>query len=533
LYTGIAIAFSKAIAKFATADHPLRYSWLDFVPITPKGHSWRPVYDSIKSLLEPMAVFQTRERRTFKRSSEVRYIPDFVFHNKEPLFADLSVERYISGEYAEKHREVLQGLGVSDLQWKDMLELLEGDLMSARSRLKTKEPNDTWHVSFATLFTRAFQSESKAAYQQRLKQLAIIPLVQRNQWAGLPSHGSLTTSGIYFSYTGEVPIPESIDVKLLDRDASSNSTRRRFYRALGVQDLAKETVITKILMVHSTFIRKPSQGIPQFAELRYLFHHYHDPAHIQYCIEIPADAAGSVAKNWKSWFFPSDDEYSLYQLIPIMRRAQVRDIARFLPQCLVDLEPATVCVRGRTWRSWLQELTSARTYPPLCSGHAPSDTLSKTLLAVLQYNPTRFLGTLKARWHDYRDEIDRVHNELAECKVPTTCGPVRLLATYLPTKSVLAKIAELNLDKTEFAVLNLPGATLTDSSFREWQFLEDFGVCSKPDLEFYKYALMVMSDNSEVRLKSVREVYRSMANLATIQDYEILRYVRRVRLHCV
>jgi hypothetical protein len=73
-------------------------------------------------------------------------------------------------------------------------------------------------------------------------------------------------------------------------------------------------------------------------------------------------------------------------------------------------------------------------------------------------------------------------------------------------------------------LLKVTDGTLDETGYRSWRFLEDFGVASKPDLEFYRKAIedksiqYIISD-----VDPVMKIYQCMARLATIEDYDDLR----------
>lgn len=95
---GVAQAFTNAIAKFASKDHPLRYLWLEFVPNTPMEHLWKPLYAKIRELLKDMPILQTWKGRIFKRPSELKFLIPCTLHHGAPIFDDLPNEKYLAPE---------------------------------------------------------------------------------------------------------------------------------------------------------------------------------------------------------------------------------------------------------------------------------------------------------------------------------------------------------------------------------------------------------------------------------------------------
>jgi len=516
-------AFCDAVGKFAEDDHPLRYSWLDFLPRKPVGQA---LYDSIIASLQSRWIVQTRNKRLFKLPHAVRQVPNLATHGGEPLFEDLTDEYYIASEYASRHRQSLLDLGVFDLSWNDLLDLLQADLSrgSELSRLKRTPSDDPWHRSFANAFLPMLSFGAPQSTVKRLKTLAIIPLVRKNQWSGAPGYTKGAPKHVYFSFTNKVPVPHSVSLNLLNIFASSDNERKAFYKALGVEECPKKVVFAKIEDAHRMNIRRPVLEDPRFAELRYLYHYHKNPEELKSWVRLPVDGTFLEDEDTsKPWYFPSETEYDLYQLIPASKKRNVREVAIFLPQALLDFVAPTVSVRGKTWTAWLGELTDARNYPTLCERQ--DATLSFGLLAVLQYNPSMFLGTLKAHWGIYQHAADAVRADLQKRQILCRSGTTSSLqSTYLPTTAVLTMISQLNLPEKTFPILKIPGGNLTDVTYREWQFLEHFGVQSKPDLEFFKTALEYLADTDPVSFIDLLDIYRSIALMATIEDYEDLRY---------
>jgi hypothetical protein len=515
---------------FVASDHPLRYSWLDYLPTAQMPSPWTDLYGSIKRTLEDMPILRTRGHHILKAPSLLRYVLNSALHENEPILADLSEELYLSSEYAAYHQHVLSDLGVSELSLHDLVELLKADTTKFGSRLRCKRTDDPWHESFAELLLHAMSTNRSEQVMSNLKRLSIIPLIRSNQWTGAPGHSKGGRQHVYFSYTDKVPIPESLSTDLLDRDASRNPRRKAFYTALGVEEWAKLSVLAKIQDAHCGSIRSLTFGTPQFAELKYLFYHHDKPDELRAWVVLPTEQL-DTAKATRRWYFPSEDEYSMYQLIPARVRPIIRKDAVFLPQGLMSFVSPSVKVRDKTWTSWLQELTKGRYIPVL---GRPKDgrlfgglSISTSLAAVLEHNPSRFVGTLKAHWSTYQISADSICHELGMCKVPCQGGTsTELNKTYLPTVKILDYLAEFNLPQTTVPILQLPGAPLTDMTRHEWGFLELFQVRSEPDLNFFECALIALErlqDQSQVSTYAVTKVYHCLAGLAKTDDFEKLR----------
>jgi hypothetical protein len=484
---------------------------------------WGLMYSSIITVLSSRLIVHTREHRSFKAPHQVRQLLDINFHCGQPILPDMADEAYIASEYSTEHKKRLRELGLRAISYDELVDRLHADLEQVISRTMTKLAADPWHEALAKMFLPLFASQDRSdiVSQQRLKTMAIIPLIGFNRWTGTPTGSKLPN--VYFAYTDQVPIPESIPLRILNKYASTNTIRRAFYKALGVEECPKELVFAEIRRLHS--LPRHPLAKERLAELRYLFHFHENPSQLKDWVMIPTREDGTIAeKTSKSWYFPSQERYDMYQLVRV-RTDEVREVITFMPPNLVDYVPLSVIVRNKTWKMWLKDLTNAETRPRLTQKIKNTTMLSSEMLAVLRYSPFEFLATLKTHWTAYQDAIDLVHNEMIDCKVPCAGGAfVPLCETYLPTTDILDTLSQFGLPTTTIDILQLPGEVLTDVKRQEWRFLEHFGVQSEPDLSFFLIALNNLTEKEDVRLDIVKQVYASISDHAKTKDFDNLRY---------
>ncbi|ORY18241.1 hypothetical protein BCR34DRAFT_596464 [Clohesyomyces aquaticus] len=545
---GVAKAFTLAVQKFCTAEHHLRHSWLEFLPTKPMEQPWKRLYPQIKRHLASMSVLQTRGQRRFKRPSDLRWVPELGFHDGDPILEDLAGEIYLAQEYSRLNHDILIDLGVSIWTNEEIISRVQADLVNFQSRIKTLSPNNSWHEAFATLLSDILPGLN-VSQRLRLKRLAIIPLSRSNQWTGAPGMGGGGLERIYFPYTGSTPIPDDIGLHLLDKVASGNATRKRFYKALGVEECPKEVVFAKIKVAHQL----DWHSLDFRSHLMYFFQVRQWRGELKYWFRMPTDDGTTLAVSAR-FYFPSNNEYDMDQLLTVDVRRRLRSRINMLPRNLVELNPPRQHTGGfsyQSWKEWLEEISEGRRFPPLLrdakdappvssfGSTSPLSPLSPDLEAVLRFNPRKFLGTLKAHWNVYQDDVPRVLAELRNCEVPCRSGKsLPICTTYLPTVDILKILLDLGLANSDdgIPILILPDGDLDDVSVRHWRFLEDLGARSKPDLEFYKLALSKIGDNGTVARDRVNGLYASMARLATTDHQDALReffnsglYIRSAR----
>jgi len=225
-------------------------------------------------------------RRQFKSLLQVRDVPPAALHQGKPILPDLADDVYLASEYTFRHKQRLEELGLKRLAWSEVLDRLHADLVNGQSKLRTKDSADPWHEAFARLIITPLRARNSSlvTIRDRIKKLALIPLIGGNQWTGAPNTSLGGSKEIYFAFTGTTPIPKNLSLRLLDKTASQNQTRRLFYKALGVKDCPKETVFAMIKLRHSTV--PFSDGFVD--DLRYMYHQEYDLDDIKSWVYVSA-----------------------------------------------------------------------------------------------------------------------------------------------------------------------------------------------------------------------------------------------------
>lgn len=480
---------------------------------------WKPLYTLITESLATKPVAQTWEKGQFKAPNRLKIVVPCAIHRGLPILSDLEDEIYLAPGYTDRQRSRLRELKSANLNWNDAVDRLQADLSRPKSRLMTTSTTDSWHEAFADLFIQVFADPTNMVdTKQRIRRLAIIPLINGRQWTGAPGASIGGSNKVYFSYTDTIPIPGSLSLRLLNRYASQNAKRRAFYKALGVEDCPRETVFSKIKDRHQTQ-PQPSDIID---DMQYLYHQRCDWNHIKSWIWVPLTNGATIKAATKTLYFPSDGEFDMYQLVPSQPNLC------FLSSTLYDIEPLSVRVNEESWRTWLVRILSARNYPLLMgdpSGLGDGHELSYSLKVVLEHNSAKFLGTLRAHWQFYQQQAHLVEKVLRTCRVPCRSGLHALMeCTYLPTTDILNEMLRLDIEEDEIYLVNVSEATLDDATYRSWKFLEDFGVASRPNLTFYEIAIESKAkQDANVDARVIADIYTQIVRLATIEDHDDLR----------
>jgi hypothetical protein len=481
------------------------------------------MYGSIAESIKAIPVFETWEQRRFRKPTELRLLHSSCLHDGHPILKDTPDELYLAPDYGRfASPKILQDLGIRFLNWKDVLLRIRTDVTTPSSRIKSQSLDSPWFEAFAGLCTSILELLQMSDSKNLLKKQPLIPLSSPNQWTGAPGMGQGGLPNIYFPCTDTIPIPKDIGLYLLNQDALAKPKVKRFFAALGVEDCSKELVFAKIRAAHSS----RQEGYDFGSHLRYLFHNHDTPSDLRKWLLVPTDIGPKDSVSGWKFYFPSDAPYDMENLLSREIRLKNKTQYGVIPVDVLDLEPTEISVKGRTWKTWLQEATGALHHPSLVRKIHSETTLSRGLAYILDFNPGKFLGTLKAHWSEYQRDVSRVKSTLMECEVLCRSGHnVSLCETYLPTLAVLGKLQELSVSDASVSVLYIPDGDLDDDLHREWRFLEDFGVRSNPDLRFYKSVLLIMSSAKDIGTRQTCSLYASMAKLATVEDHSELRYV--------
>ena len=526
IYEGVAKIFVSVVTgTFAQPGHPLRYSWLDYLPMQSMDLPWKQltstIQESITGSLRLEPVIQSRERRQFKKPYHFRHLVDATMHNNEPLLPDLADEIYMADGYEARHRKCLSALGVIDMTWEDNIRLLKADIVRLSSRLKSKPSTDPWHETFSDLLIKPFANPSLSGLQHHLKPLALLPLSDSRSWTGAPGVSMGGPQRIYFACVGKTPIPKSLPLSVLDTVASTNPKRRAFAEAMGVEKCSKATVFAEIRKRHCETL-VPVIENDQFI---FLYQQQCNVDDIKKWVKVPLTAGGTARAKDTNLYFASDGEFDMFMLLPKQNAT-----AKFLASSLLNAQSPSTLVNNEDWRTWLARATGARSFPPLLDtetsdGFGSSRGLSPEVRDVANHNPRKFLGMLKAHWNEYQEDSYFVEEELRNCKVHCRSGNlVRLRTAYLPTKVVIETIKDLGISESTMPLLSVSDGTLDEFTYRSWRFLEEFGVSSKPYMNFYVLALRaVASDPTETDSGIVTHIYTCMAEMATVQHHKRLR----------
>ncbi|KPM41929.1 hypothetical protein AK830_g4631 [Neonectria ditissima] len=245
LRNALQAAFLAAVKRFATApaDGPgrgLRYMWPKYIKHHRHAHNfWNHLHANIVSDLRTQRILESHNSATGHRKPfKLRYLPPKFRFGENPLFDCPSLMKaYLSFEYDHVHEE-LRLLGVERTSLADLgTDFVKWVLEVGRSGLGAK--SSEWHCQVASIF------HEQRDLRSHLVELPIIPL-RDGSWVSA-KQGHLYMASI----TDDEYVPKGINLSVVDKIASQDPARRRFYEWLGVQPYTCSQVCRLILELHS------------------------------------------------------------------------------------------------------------------------------------------------------------------------------------------------------------------------------------------------------------------------------------------
>ncbi|KAK1762009.1 hypothetical protein QBC33DRAFT_293707 [Phialemonium atrogriseum] len=129
----------------------------------------------------------------------------------------------------------------------DLVDRIDADLRRLDSRMKLESTDDDWHSRAARLLWEIFRKNQNI--QGRLERLALIP----GRFASSSIRWMVATQivpPLCYPEVDGIPIPQALQLILIDKSAAQNPERRRLFNLLGVNTLSAKIVRYLIFAEH-------------------------------------------------------------------------------------------------------------------------------------------------------------------------------------------------------------------------------------------------------------------------------------------
>ncbi|KAF5570430.1 ATPase-like ATP-binding domain-containing protein [Fusarium phyllophilum] len=474
----IASAFFQAVLQFC--EHPsLCYSWPMFLPSSSDTGSdafWSGLNHEIQSLMKKTPVLKSRNRIDLRLVGDVVILAsDAQDAEGHPLFDDSTKDLYLSPSYSQKTVDILKGYGLGILNMQTFLNLLETDLRSPNSRFHGENTTDEWHSAVARLLSK---HKNSLSIQQRLKSLPLLPL-RSGAWTS-------TTSGpVYFPKTGDINIPQSLDLKVITVHASSNLDRSTLFQHLGVCQATYEDVRASILR-SLTSNKLSFEILNEYLNFLYLTHQAGKHGPEEYTkVEIVTVAWKRKNPQKADVYLPGTHHtYSPSNLLTAEDASSGLSVD-LLHSRHMESTPDKPSLFHPSWETWLCNSIGVRERLRLMSQDKRG--LSDVFMYIFEHRPEKFLGLFEHLW--LHEKSGLVTNRALRLKIEDLpaqklCGvdySLKLKEAWLPLKHLRHLVDRYMEYPKQFPFLKLEESDTIEQVGSKWHFLNDYFSVSKDD----------------------------------------------------
>ncbi|KAI8721773.1 hypothetical protein NCS52_00319800 [Fusarium sp. LHS14.1] len=504
LRDGICMAFIQAALEFCNHE-TLQYTWMQFLP-----DKKNKVYSDFWSVLVTNIEAKVRETPLIRPDSggPLRLItslrnprPVFVDKENNLLLRDITPELRISRRYGRSSLAILENLGLVNFYGQDVIRMIDQDLQSPDSWLKSGAADAYLQVVVASYLDLFYKSTEYLAARPMIEKLPIIPL-QDGRWLAATSEEK-----VFFPDTAGLAVPEDLEFNLVEPSAAAQPSRRQLFETFGVESLGVDSVRERISQRHKSYREKPGNIKFYNQQLRFLYStHCHETHNMSdYCnILLIDDDVAQRSMAIADIYLPDDNPVGPQELLkPIECDEKLPQGAPglkvdFVHEMYLQRVPQPPQEDSVTWRDWLVEVIGVRRLLRLANrGLSPTD-LSQACYYVAEHRPEKFFAFLIHHWPQEGDTIKaspELLQKLKKTKVLCQGGlKLELEKTYLPFPDLLAQSTRFLAGKADFPFLQLEEPIERTDYSLDWASLTgSLGVQSTDHLGFYLRTLLAFS----------------------------------------
>jgi hypothetical protein len=511
LLNPIATTFVKAVLQFC--KHPdLRYTWPQFLPSLDEATGfWSGLNQMIRRYVSETPVLRSRHSARLRRLDDVFVLTnDFMDKSSHPLIDENKLDPYLSDKYPSSCSAILRRYGLKYNNFDVVLKLLQCDLDSPDSRVKSLK-SEEWHSKLAQILLKLTPS--------RLQHLELLPL-RNGKWVSSNSCSALLPT------TNAIPIPKGLPMPILDPLATKNADRLALYIRLGALEPSISDVRDCILGHYGLFTKKTDFETSR-SHLHFLYTSHQPKERNEWqsyrskFIQVYDNKGSFINPYFTDCYLRSEQTYGPQKLLGPTNSSPGLD-ARFLHSFYHEIVPEAPNKTHPTWNCWLHEVLGVKTRLSLVSQEG--DKLSRTWTFIAENRPEKLLGLLRHLW-GYEGSIlskqSKIIDAIRNTSAKDLCNP-RLLSscnlhqTYLPFETLRQECRRFLDESDEFPFLELEGFSSSLESGTGWMFLNSvFLVGKETNLAFYLDVLsrLKSSDHQAVPLSKdqrVLDLYATM-----------------------
>ncbi|KAI9443898.1 hypothetical protein H4582DRAFT_2071449 [Lactarius indigo] len=486
LLRSIIDTFLLAVNRFA--DHPtLRNVWFRYLPESISDSFFCYVEHKLMTELQHRPILRS-SNGTYFRASQLIVLPmSFRDDFDAPLIPEAHLPRgmyYLSSDYDAHGRDglILRRLGVREMTDDDFLTGLikmdQANLFGAQSA--------AWHESVATCILRLPHPIGRGV-RSEVTLLRILPL-HNGSWAV-----ASLASRFMFPPTG-VNIPDDLGLQSVAPGIPMFSARYNLFVRLGVTLPNPATIAKKILMTGG-----PRSVVNRVDHARFFFE-YRGVSNMPPAARLRlADERGEGAQADELYLdLPGEDGALALRdaLSPLTARFLHPNYLSAYPEEAPDNETDEDGVRTNTrseWIAWLRDCVGVNVVPRVLNGCLIPD-LTNHAPQLVGYE---LVASLRAWWPRLSTRL-KADGARALGEIPIAGR--RLDKLYL-RRGALARADQ---------ALELPFVPVDNPEDRGWDFLEQLGVTTRLNAQFYLNKLVHMQGEGDKDSEAAAEIYKQL-----------------------
>lgn len=474
----VALAFCQAVLGF-TSDKDFSYKWPAYLPSLEEaaGTFWAELPSKILAQLSRHAVIRTQHNRLQPIADVVIPTLDFKDSDGNVLLDHPDIDPFISNHYSTNDRNHLTPYGLGRMTLNIVLSLLQKDLNSPLSRMKSTDLSEDIHSRMAKLLARF-------ASNKILRSLDLLPL-QNGTWVS-PNSGP-----VFFPTTKEIPIPPGLSFRILDSSVTTNEDRRAFFSSMGVNEIEVRIVREAAFERNSSVFGNPSLfESKEHLVFLYRTHQFRTGGEKSKAMHIFSEDGILRSATEQDCYIPSNNVYGPKLLLGATDSLPGMAV-HFIHSSYLDETPETPNASHSSWIQWLQTSTGVRKNLRLIAKDGRS--LSSVWDYLSKYRPQKLLGFLRHAWEDEGKFVigtESLRQALRETDASRLCvvdlpGECRLHEAYLPFPNLIHQCAQFVDNEAVFPFLQLEGDSTVEQLSSNWLFLHTaLGVKKDEDLDF-------------------------------------------------
>ena len=489
LRNAIPDVFISAVRQMC--EHPtLRFQWMRYLPMLATNHwdqFWTSFIFNLKEKIANLEVLVSRSLSLPWRSpQQLRFLHDRMLdQHGDPIFPDLPslFAVYISKGYQQSAITILKTCGLKEVDNEQIVARAAVDLSrsGAASKMKSPDTDANWHSRAAKLLHAPFRDKDWSL-NAKLKALPLLPL-STGCWA------SVNNGATHFPTTTEgVPIPEALDVALIDPIASACKDRKDLFQAMGVTVLTTSDVRAKILDMYN---RRKYLYLPSLDASVSLLKFLH--------LSQPENGSArdyrniSLHTHSSSQYRPIQEDMFFQEHTPPYGPSKLGLAVEYVHPDYLASSPVQqiqgVGMPNLGRKEWFHRFMLVRQHLRLIA-RDNKNSLSAEVLHVAEHIPSKFLGLLRHLWPHEKDQASTnkdLCSKVASILVLCEGGERRPLEGAILPSARLKQLAFKFTEEGEtLPFLQMETASqVSEERPAGWNFLDHFSVIQTASLPFY------------------------------------------------